>query len=318
MVGIEHRAGRRRVPVLGLRPQQDDDPGGEPARRGPPGRRHGRAGRRSTPDWAPVAQRIRDEATDNWDDTGRRGPVHRQGRPVRPRHAAGWSARAGSGSATTTYAGDPRRRASAPAPRRRSRRSTGWPARRTGPTARRSRRTTLPASLIVLGGGAIGLELAQVFARFGVRVTRGRGARPAARASRSRRRRELVAEALRADGIDVRTGGQGRAGSRTTARRSPSRSADGATRARAERAAGRHRPPGRAGRARPGHASAWTRGAGSRGRRADARRRRLWAVGDVTGHGALHPRRDVPGRHRGRATSSARTARRPTTGRCPG
>lgn len=29
----------------------------------------------------------------------------------------------------------------------------------------------LPGSLLVLGGGAIGLELAQVFARFGVRVT---------------------------------------------------------------------------------------------------------------------------------------------------
>jgi pyruvate/2-oxoglutarate dehydrogenase complex dihydrolipoamide dehydrogenase (E3) component len=31
--------------------------------------------------------------------------------------------------------------------------------------------TELPASLVVLGGGAIGLELTQVFARFGVRVT---------------------------------------------------------------------------------------------------------------------------------------------------
>ena len=29
----------------------------------------------------------------------------------------------------------------------------------------------LPASLIVLGGGSIGVELAQVFARFGVEVT---------------------------------------------------------------------------------------------------------------------------------------------------
>ena len=33
------------------------------------------------------------------------------------------------------------------------------------------RLTEVPASLVVIGGGAIGAELAQAFARFGVRVT---------------------------------------------------------------------------------------------------------------------------------------------------
>ena len=46
---------------------------------------------------------------------------------------------------------------------------------------------------------------------------------------------------------------------------------------------------------------------------------RLWAVGDITGHGRLHPRLDVPGRGRRRRTSSVRTGRsRRTTGRSAG
>ena len=69
---------------------------------------------------------------------GRGRPVHRQGRPVRPRAAAGSTARAGS-RRRPGVPGPARASCSAPAPARRCRRSTGWPARRTGPTARRSR-----------------------------------------------------------------------------------------------------------------------------------------------------------------------------------
>ena len=61
----------------------------------------------------------------------------------------------------------------------------------------------LPSSLVVLGGGAVGCELAQVFARFGVSVTLVESAdrllgeeRPEVAG--------LLGEALRADGIDVR------------------------------------------------------------------------------------------------------------------
>ena len=65
--------------------------------------------------------------------------------------------------------------------------------------------TRVPASLLVLGGGAIGAELSQVFARFGARVTVVEGAdrmlaleEPEAGA--------LVGEVFRREGIDVRTG----------------------------------------------------------------------------------------------------------------
>jgi thioredoxin reductase len=64
---------------------------------------------------------------------------------------------------------------------------------------------TLPASLLVLGGGAVGLELAQVFARFGVAVTVVEALvrlLPVEEPESSM----LAQSALEADGITVRTG----------------------------------------------------------------------------------------------------------------
>ena len=122
------------------------------------------------PDWAPVAARIRAEATDNWDDKVAVDRfVGKGGRFVRGRGRSR-PGRAGSPSGTGPSR-PPGRSWSPPAPNPRSRRSTGWPARRSGPTARPSRPRQLPSSLIVLGGGAIGLELSQAYARFGVRVS---------------------------------------------------------------------------------------------------------------------------------------------------
>ncbi len=61
-----------------------------------------------------------------------------------------------------------------------------------------------PTSLAVLGGGAIGVELAQVFARFGVRVTVVEAA-PRLVARGEPEASEVVETALRRDGVDVRT-----------------------------------------------------------------------------------------------------------------
>jgi pyruvate/2-oxoglutarate dehydrogenase complex dihydrolipoamide dehydrogenase (E3) component len=121
------------------------------------------------PDWAPVAQRIRDEATDSWDDrvaverfTGKGGHfVRGTARLAGPREVVvgdrTFVADRAVVIATGTTATVPPIEGLASTPL--------W----TNHEAIEA--DTLPASLIVLGGGAIGLELAQVFARFGVRVS---------------------------------------------------------------------------------------------------------------------------------------------------
>jgi pyruvate/2-oxoglutarate dehydrogenase complex dihydrolipoamide dehydrogenase (E3) component len=122
-----------------------------------------------TPDWAPVAARIRDEATDNWDDTVAADRFTDLGGTLFRGHgvitAPGQvtvgqdvlTAKRGivinSGSAPVIpavpgLAGTP-----------------FWTNREAIETKR------VPVSLIVLGGGAVGAELAQVFARFGAAVT---------------------------------------------------------------------------------------------------------------------------------------------------
>ncbi|HZA00195.1 MAG TPA: NAD(P)/FAD-dependent oxidoreductase [Acidimicrobiales bacterium] len=121
------------------------------------------------PDWAPVAQRIRDEATDDWDDRvaverfeGKGGRFLRgDGHIVGPgRVAVGdrvVDARRGIVVATGTHPAIP------PIP------GLGRVPYWTNREAIEAKE--LPSSLLVLGGGAVGAELAQAFARFGVEVT---------------------------------------------------------------------------------------------------------------------------------------------------
>jgi pyruvate/2-oxoglutarate dehydrogenase complex dihydrolipoamide dehydrogenase (E3) component len=67
------------------------------------------------------------------------------------------------------------------------------------------RQTEAPESLVVLGGGPIGCELAQAFARFGTRVTLVE-ATERLLGPEEPEAAEMVTRVLRAEGVDVRTG----------------------------------------------------------------------------------------------------------------
>ena len=122
-----------------------------------------------TPDWGLVAARIRDEATDDWNDqvavdrfVGKGGTfVRGKGRLDGPaRVAVGdalYVARRGVVIATGTRPAVPPIPGLDDVPY--------WTNREI------LEAKELPGSMIVLGGGAIGLELAQATARFGVKVT---------------------------------------------------------------------------------------------------------------------------------------------------
>ncbi|MCZ7440418.1 FAD-dependent oxidoreductase [Micromonospora sp. WMMC241] len=155
------------------------------------------------PDWAPVAKRIREEATDTWDDkaavdrfTGKGGRfVRGSGRLDGPnRVRVGdqvFEARFAVVLGTGTRPSVPPIDGLADTPY--------WTNHQAIEVEE------LPGTLLVLGGGAIGLELAQVFARFGVRVTVVEAA-DRVLAVEEPEASALAAEALRADGVEIRTG----------------------------------------------------------------------------------------------------------------
>jgi pyruvate/2-oxoglutarate dehydrogenase complex dihydrolipoamide dehydrogenase (E3) component len=124
---------------------------------------------RVTSDWAPVAARIRNEATDDWNDQvavdrfeGKGGRfVRGHGRLTSPNTVGVGDREFEARRAIVLNTGS--EPAIPPIPGLAG--TPFW-------TNREAIQTTqVPASLIVLGGGAIGVELAQVFARFGSRVT---------------------------------------------------------------------------------------------------------------------------------------------------
>src|SRR5215472_5214882 len=127
------------------------------------------------PDWAPVAQRIRKEATDNWDDTVAVNRfVAKGGRFTRGR---GRITAPGEVTVTSPDGAQPRvfrasrgiviNTGTEPAipPIDGLAGTPYWTNREAIETEQ------VPRSLIVLGGGAIGAELSQVFARFGAQVS---------------------------------------------------------------------------------------------------------------------------------------------------
>jgi len=155
------------------------------------------------PDWGPVAKRIREEATDNWNDQVavdrlvKKGVtfLRERGTITGPRTVrAGdreFEVSRGIVIATGTVPVVPPIDGLAGTPY--------W----TNHEAIEA--DTLPGSIVVLGGGAIGLELTQVFARFGVDVTVIEGAGQVM-SMEEPESGQLVREALERDGVTFHTG----------------------------------------------------------------------------------------------------------------
>ncbi len=122
-----------------------------------------------SPDWTPVADRIRDEATDDWDDAVAVKRLEDSGATfVRGRGVLAGDGRVTVGDTTYTASrGVVVNTGTAPvAPPIEGLADTPYWTNRDA-----VKLTDLPSSLIVIGGGAIGCELSQVMALFGVRVT---------------------------------------------------------------------------------------------------------------------------------------------------
>lgn len=154
------------------------------------------------PDWAPVAARIRAEATDNWDDRVAVERFERKGgRFLRGRgRLEGPGEVAVDGRVIETTAVVVATGTSPVVPPIPGLADLPYWTNREAVEAK-----DLPASLVVLGGGAVGLELGQAFARFGVRVAVVEAAdrllpaeEPEAGA--------LLAEVLAGEGIEVYPG----------------------------------------------------------------------------------------------------------------
>ncbi|MFF7188736.1 dihydrolipoyl dehydrogenase family protein [Streptomyces sp. NPDC008222] len=235
------------------------------------------------PDFTRVAGRIRDEATDDWNDqvaadrlVAKGGRLVRgRGRLTGPRQVTvgdrTFDARRGVVLATGSRPRIP------PVP---GLGSTPYWTNRDAMAARE-----LPTSMIVLGGGAIGVEVAQVFARFTCRVTIVEG-QDRLLSQEEPEAGELAARALRADGVTVLTGARARQvshdGTAFTVLLDDEREP-----LRAERllvATGRHADLAALGVEAAGLDPA-ARAVPTDGQMRAAEG--LWAVGDITGHGAF-------------------------------
>jgi pyruvate/2-oxoglutarate dehydrogenase complex dihydrolipoamide dehydrogenase (E3) component len=154
-------------------------------------------------DYAPVAKRIREEATDTWDDTvaverftGKGGTfVRGHGRLTAPGEVtvgdAVYRARRGVVIATGSAPVVPPLEGLAGTPFWTNHELVEAP--------------EVPESLAIIGGGAIGVEFAQAFARFGVRVTVLEGSARLL-ALEEPESGELLEEVFAREGIEVRTG----------------------------------------------------------------------------------------------------------------
>ena len=156
-----------------------------------------------TADWGVVHARIRDEATDDWDDTV----------AVERLEQAGVTFVRGHGRLVDTgvvEVGGTRYVASRGVVLNTGTSPAAPPVDGLADTPFWTNRDVLatpdlPASMVVIGGGAIGAELAQGFARFGTKVSLVEAA-PRILALEEPESSELVAGAMAADGIQVLAG----------------------------------------------------------------------------------------------------------------
>jgi pyruvate/2-oxoglutarate dehydrogenase complex dihydrolipoamide dehydrogenase (E3) component len=156
-----------------------------------------------TPDWTPVHARIRDEATTDWDDAVAvkrledagvrfvRGPARLVGERRVEVDGTTYSARTGVVLNTGTEPAVPPVDGLADTPY--------WTNRDA------CRLEELPGSVVVIGGGAIGAEMAQAFSRFGVQVTVLEVA-PRILAPEEPEASRLVADVFGEEGIQVLAG----------------------------------------------------------------------------------------------------------------
>jgi len=154
------------------------------------------------PDWTPVAGRIRQEATDNWDDAvAAKRFEDKGGRLVR-----GWAHLDG---ATRVVVGDRTFEASRAVVVAAGARPSIPPIDGLAGTPFWTNREAIaaervPGSLAVIGGGAIGVELAQAFSRFGSSVTVIE-ATPSLVGPEEPEAGTMLAEVFSAEGIEVLT-----------------------------------------------------------------------------------------------------------------
>jgi pyruvate/2-oxoglutarate dehydrogenase complex dihydrolipoamide dehydrogenase (E3) component len=169
-----------------------------------------------TPDYVPVANRIRDEATDDWNDQvavdrliGKGGTFRRGAGRIIGRRTDGQLLvdvdgerfstpkvviSTGTAPAIPPISGLAELRGDDPGPD-----GLVWTNREI------VRIRQAPRSLLALGGGAIGIELTQGFARFGTKVTVLEGG-PRILAQEEAEASAVVTEVLRREGVDIRTG----------------------------------------------------------------------------------------------------------------
>ncbi len=235
-----------------------------------------------TPDWSVVATRIRDEATDDWDDQVAVDRLTGKGATF----VRGTGTIAGPGRVDvdgTTYT------ATRGIVVNTGTKSSVPPVEGLADTPYWTNHEIieakeLPGSLVILGGGAIGCELGQAVARFGVHVTIVEaGDRIVAREEPEAS--DALRKALEADGVTLREG----VGAEKVAHDGSTFTvtlSDGATLTSDQLlvAAGRSADPAAVGLDRVGVAKdARTAPVDDRCRVTDG----VWAVGDITGKGAF-------------------------------